>query len=166
MSGPSATRPGVFQSYPTVPLAERWNGSKGSVVRTPAVSGSGALDGVVSLASNNAWAVGKLGTSDGPLIEHYDGVTWRTFPNPDLPGFAELKAIAARSSSDIWAVGSYLDGTGITATLTEHFDGVAWSVVPSPNSDEYNQLTGVALDGVGSGAWASGNRNPRSATSR
>jgi hypothetical protein len=149
-----------FVSYPTIPLAEHWNGSKWVVVRTPAVTGSGALHGVVALASNNVWAVGELGSSNGPLIEHYDGVSWQMFPNPDLPGFAELNAVAARSSSDIWAVGSFFDGTGVTATLTEHFDGVAWSVVSSPNADEYNQLTGVALDPTGSGAWASGNRNP------
>jgi hypothetical protein len=147
-----------YQSYPTVPLAERWNGTRWAPVRTPPVSGSGELHGVTALAADNAWAVGELDATNGPLIEHFDGVAWRTYPSPDLPGFAELNAIAARSASDIWAVGSYADGTGVTATLAEHFDGTGWSLVTTPNADEYNQLTGVALDA--SGAWASGNRNP------
>jgi hypothetical protein len=149
-----------FQSYPTVPLAVHWNGTAWSVARTPAVSGSGDLHGVAALAPDDVWAVGELGSSNGPLIEHFDGTAWTLAASPDLPGFAELNAIAARSPNDIWAVGSYADGTGVTATLTEHFDGSTWSVVPSPNSDEYNQLTGVALSRTGSGAWASGNRNP------
>jgi hypothetical protein len=150
----------MFQSYPRVPLAVHWNGAGWLVARTPRVSGSGELHGVAAIAADNVWAVGELGSTNGPLIEHWDGAAWHVSPSPDLPAFAELNAIAARSASDIWAVGSYADGTGVTATLAEHFDGTAWALAVTPNAEEYNQLTGVALDAAGGGAWASGNRNP------
>src|SRR5207249_229081 len=71
-----------YQSYPTVPLAEHWNGTKWTVARTPPVSGSGELHGVVAIAVNNVWAVGELSSTNGPLVEHFDGASWQIFPTP------------------------------------------------------------------------------------
>jgi hypothetical protein len=110
-------------------LIEHWNGTAWSVVTSPSLgSGNGGqLNGVVALASNNAWAVGTESTSAGssPLIEHWDGTKWSIFSSPSETG-QSMSGVTAVDANDIWAAG----GTG----LIEKFNGTSWSVVAKPTT--------------------------------
>jgi hypothetical protein len=110
-------------------LIEHWNGTQWSIVTSPTIpSGDTAqLNGVVDLASNNAWAVGTEGTSAGvfTLIEHWDGTQWSivSSPTPNVSNQG-LLGIAAVDASHVFADG----GTG----LIEMFNGTKWSIVVQP----------------------------------
>ncbi len=73
------------------PVAAEWNGTTWSTVSIPAPSGGlgGTISGVLDLAPNNAWAVGRTTNSttniSRTLIEHWNGSAWSivTSPNPD-----------------------------------------------------------------------------------
>jgi hypothetical protein len=112
----------------------------GTTLTTAFTSAGAEVLAVHALASNNAWAVGRL--YDGPiyhsLLVHWDGVTWSVVPGPDM---GALAAVTARAANDVWAVGQ-----GIL-----HWDGVAWTTVSSPPGF-LNGVTALASDD----AWAVG----------
>jgi len=66
-------------------LAERWNGARWAVVRSPNRSQfDNVLSGVDTLSRTSAWAVG-YDNANGyhrALIEHWDGTAWRVVPTP------------------------------------------------------------------------------------
>ncbi len=143
---------GAFTSPSTgqyQPFTEHFNGTKWSVVSTPALpSGSfGQLMGVAAVAGNDVWAVGVTGNGSpfSPLIEHFDGTKWSIVSSPSSAN-GTLNAVKALSARDVWAVG--------TGNLIEHFDGTRWSVVPSPNAGSGN-LYGVSGTSS-SDVWAVG----------
>ena len=80
-----------------LPLFFHWTGSSWNQVSGP----GGAGGGLITLASNDAWAVAGN-------IAHWDGVSWSLVPNPTVPGAAwsSLKAVTAISGCEAWAVGS------------------------------------------------------------
>ncbi|PWU03301.1 MAG: hypothetical protein C5B51_19140 [Terriglobia bacterium] len=129
------------------PIIFHWNGSAWSDTANPLLSpaGNNALNGVVSLASNNVYAVGY---QSGPLeavqtlVEHWDGVSWSVVPSPNANSTGNvLNGVSAVNPSDIWAVGDQVAPNVPVLTLTEHWNGSAWSVAPSPNP-----VTGSDLD--------------------
>lgn len=117
----------------STPLVEHWDGASWRIVNTPALANGGQLNDVVSLAPDDAWAVGSYlatppssnNTYGAPLIEHWDGMRWTIVPGNATPGQdSSLTKIAAISSDDIWAVGT-VDAKG----LVEHWNGRGWQTV-------------------------------------
>ena len=94
------------------PVAEHWDGTSWKEVTVPDTpTGTGSLDGVSAVASNDVWAVGDS-TGLGPVIRHWDGAAW-TAVQPAAPpdgshvGADRLNDIAAVSKTLAWAVGSF-----------------------------------------------------------
>jgi anti-sigma factor RsiW len=117
----------VGSAYGNAPhmLAEHWNGTRWSIVATPAIGSTpyfdpdnpdggshGGFRGVVAISANDVWAVGfgyfARGSSN-TLIEHWNGTTWLIAPSPKGHYHQNwLNGVAAVSGGDIWAVGSDL----------------------------------------------------------
>jgi hypothetical protein len=136
-------------------LAEHWDGTAWSIVRTPDASGpsvgSNELNGISCSAISDCWAVGIAFTgSMGPnhtLAEHWDGRTWNIVasPNTSLSQTNVLSGVTCATSSDCWAVGLGGSSNEEVQTLAEHWDGTAWSIVPTPDTSVglENRLLGV-----------------------
>jgi hypothetical protein len=151
----------------TSPQIEHWDGTSWSVSSSPAISGrNAALNGVVSLGSGNAWAVGNDGHIG--LVEHWNGAGWsRTdVPDPNAGTIygSKLTAISARSASDIWAVGTFQNPAPAPDSLYAlHYDGSAWHIVTmaqtgsqtNSNSPSANSVVAIAPNDV----WMAGNQN-------
>ena len=124
-----------FTTGHTLPVADKWNGTKWSLVTVPAPSGATAaeLEAVACTGATNCWASGA--NSDSTLIEHWTGSKWAIVsspsPNPSKPNI--LSGIACPSASQCWAVGYTFPGD-YTGSLTEKWNGSKWSVVSTPNS--------------------------------
>lgn len=115
-----------------------------------------AIEGVASLSTSDAWAVGWVFA--GAQVLRWDGSRWTRMEVPPREA-DELMKVSASSPSNVWAVG-WEENHG--HSLTMHSNGGAWRVVPSPNLlsiSENNQLTAVvtlAPDDV----WAVGRAYP------
>jgi hypothetical protein len=132
------------------------NGSTWSIVTTPTLTGSGELNAVKVISSNNVWAVGGLGSGDsGSLIEHWDGTRWSVVAAPNSSTTSALLSVSGTSATDIWAVGQ-LGRHPSTEIL--HFDGQIWSVVASPSPAFDSVLSGVTALAPNN-AWAVGETN-------
>ncbi|MFD0687227.1 hypothetical protein [Actinomadura fibrosa] len=144
------------------PVAEHWDGSSWKAVPVPATpTGTGSLDGVSAVASNDVWAVGDS-TGQGPVIRHWNGTAWTAVPPaapPEgvHPGADRLNDVAAVSATDAWAVGLFSDWNAPgPATLIERWDGTRWSRVPAPSPGRLsNTLQSVAAVSA-SDVWAVG----------
>lgn len=72
-------------------MIEHWNGKQWKL-STPlplTPDNNDALASVVAAGSDNAWTVGRLGTSSQgfrPTIEHWNGHQWQVVPGPALSG--------------------------------------------------------------------------------
>ena len=131
----------------TLPTAERWNGSKWSVVTVPAPSGGTgvALQAVSCASATKCQATGSSaasGSSPVTLAEGWNGTKWSIEPTPSPnPGKPDtLTGVSCPSASLCWAVG-YTFPTNFTGTLTEKWNGSKWSVVTTPTS-KANQAVG------------------------
>jgi carboxypeptidase family protein len=108
-------------------LTLHWDGSVWRGVPSPnpaGINNPNQLFGVVALATNNVWAVGRLGGSPMPLTMQWNGTRWTVVRN-NCGNFGGLNGVAAVSASDIWAVG---DG------ISCHYNGTAWTSFPIPPS--------------------------------
>lgn len=119
----------------------------------------GGLSAIAAIASNDLWAVGRVGNE--PLLQRWDGTAWTRVqgPNPTGSVGTNINSIAAVASDDIWAVGSYFKEPSYANewTIILHYDGTTWSIVPSPNpGPERNTLVSVAAHGADD-VWAVGN---------
>jgi hypothetical protein len=130
----------------------------------PALRADVALEGVASLSTSEAWAVGWRDFG-GAVVLRWDGVRWSRMLVPKGPPNNQLLAVSASSARNLWAVGWNWDNGH---SLTMHSEGGAWRTVPSPNLlsfSEDNQLTDVvalARDDV----WAVGRASPEPPRSR
>jgi hypothetical protein len=128
----------------TLPAAEKWNGTKWSVLTVPAPSGTtdASLDAVSCVSGMDCWAVGS--SMDNTLAESWNGTKWSIVsspsPNPAKPNF--LTGVACPSAKDCWAVGETFP-TNFGGSLTERWNGSKWSVVTTPTSKN-GQLIGDA----------------------
>ena len=151
-------------------LAERWNGARWALARSPNPSRlDNVLFGVDTVSRTSAWAVGYDSVNVSPiayhraLIEHWNGSTWRVVPTPRAgPSDSDLWGVTALSATNAWAVGNV--NTGIFPTfrfrpLVEHWDGHAWSLVRVPSPPLAG--VGASLFGVAATSprniWAVGN---------
>jgi hypothetical protein len=145
-------------------LAEHWNGTAWSIVKTANTAEPTALNGVTAISANNAWAVGNsfnnvhdtsATVADHAVIEHWNGTTWSIVASPGTL----LAGVSAASPTDIWAVGTGIDSSGavpVNVTQTEHWNGAAWSTVPSPNGTAGDTIV-RGISALPSGeAWMAG----------
>lgn len=80
-----------------------YNGSSWTEYPSPnPYSGDSSLQGVTTIGTNNAWAVGTAGTSG--MMVHWDGSSWNTNSVNK-----HLSAITTDSSNTIWAAGTMTD---------------------------------------------------------
>ncbi len=132
----------------TLPTAEKWNGSKWSVLTVPAPSGTtnAALDGVSCASATSCQAVGS--SADNTLAEGWNGTKWSIEPSlspkPSKPEV--LSGVACVPASGCWAVGFDFP-TNFTGSLTEKWNGSKWSVVSTPTSKS-GELAGDACSGT------------------
>jgi hypothetical protein len=150
-------------------LAEHWDGSSWSRVKTPNAShpAGGSFSGVAALAADDVWAVGAYGQGapSRTLIEHWDGSTWSIVPSPNKGPYPNaLTAVSAVGPNDVWAVGSWFTKSFADRTLVLHWDGTSWKRVASSNVGKgENRLVSaatVAADDV----WAVGSHGPHTLT--
>jgi hypothetical protein len=126
---------------PRATLAERWDGTRWSILPTPNPPGGGGsfLDGVACPSITACIAVGNAtdssGTPTGTLAERWDGTDWSISSTPEPTGAsgAELNSVACTSSTDCIAVGAPLRNHGEEAgPLAEHWNGTDWQILPIP----------------------------------
>jgi hypothetical protein len=131
-------------------LAEKWNGTKWSVVASPDPPGalSTTFRGVDCISANNCLAVGDYTTPHTsnnahilPTAERWNGKNWSLITVPAPSKHANLDAISCGSATDCWA-----SGFSWNHTLVENWNGSAWSIVssPSPVPGPPNVLYGMA----------------------
>jgi len=138
----------------TRPVALRWNGSSLSPAG-PTLTTKSKFTAVSALASNNVYAVGRIGANS--LVERWNGPSRAQLtvpdPNPASPPTVDsLNAVSARAANDVWAVGSYSGGP-----FSLHFDGTSWRIVPFATVSGSVQTTITGVAGVAAGdAWAVG----------
>ena len=131
----------------TGPLAERWDGSRWTVMPSAAGSKAGSvLRAVRCTSSTNCWAVGHTST-DKSLIERWDGTTWTIVRSPNRSQHNALLAVKCLTASNCVAVGGQSSTRLSFGTrLIEHWNGTTWAIVASPGpastSDSY--LSGVS----------------------
>ena len=139
-------------------LAERWNGTKWSVVSSPDPGGSAGakLADVACPGPADCLAVGSY--TDGasgdtlPMAEQWNGTSWSLLSVPDVSGStsAQLDAVACTGTGNCFAA-----GTSMAHTLIEHWNGSAWSIVSSPSPNSSSLLLGAACPSA-SRCWAVG----------
>lgn len=104
----------------------------------------GALSGVDSRSSREAWAVGWTRESGAkvPLVLRWNGTRWRRSTVPS--GNGELTAVDVQGNGDVWAVG--VGGTPMTSPLVLHRDDTGWhdATPPPPPNTVWERLNGVA----------------------
>lgn len=110
-----------------------WDGSRWQqAVRTTAQDVV-ALEDVLMLSHEDAWAVGEPRTEDvpspTPVVEHWNGRRWTrvALPRTLWPHAVRLDALAARDPDDVWAGGEV---NGHPALL--HWDGSTWRRAAPP----------------------------------
>jgi hypothetical protein len=153
-----------YNSTTTNTLAERWNGTKWSVVPSPNPSGDDPdLVGVSCTSATNCLAVGFYSASNGSdatLAERWNGTKWALVASPNPKSSDSYLNGVSCAGATCMAVGVFY-GTGAGRTLVERWNGSAWAIVASPNpagsGDTY--LNGVkcgsATNCVAVGAYAS-----------
>ena len=119
---------------PTGTFAERWDGSRWTVQRTPTQHTPGGLLGVWCQSVTPCIAVG--GTNAGTLAERLTGTTWTVQSTPNPPG-TQGDFLSSVSCTSL----SACTGTGIACpfpvcnthqTLAERWNGTRWRIQPTP----------------------------------
>jgi hypothetical protein len=118
-----------------IALAERWNGEKWKLQRTPSPDSATPteLTGVSCASPTACTAVGWSGEGiDGPtatFAERWNGRTWsiQTTPNPHHQSSVEFDGVSCVSASMCVAAGSFWHNNGLV-TLSERWNGVAWTI--------------------------------------
>ena len=129
-----------------VTLAEAWNGTKWSVLKTPNPPGSrdSALTSVSCTSATFCIAMGATITpTDNPtLAEIWNGTTWSIQQTPSVPG-AQFNGVSCTSPSACTLVGGYHRSTGPYA-LAERWNGTSWAVQSTAPGTRTSTLTGVS----------------------
>jgi hypothetical protein len=120
-------------------IVEDWNGSRWSLVTTPAVNGGPGLDGVACVSESFCIAVGQR-QHRAVLVERWNGSTWSVVKTPAFRGAGELEAVSCVSNSDCTAVGRQYDGP----VLVERWNGSSWSIMKTPYIDGDSSLAAVS----------------------
>jgi hypothetical protein len=121
-------------------FAERWDGTKLSIVPTPDAAAGGLWYGVSCTQSTSCVAVGARNptpTSRFPTAETWDGTRWTVIAVTNPPGGQRgfLSGLSCASATACFATGTWAksnDQLAATFTLVERWDGKRWSYVASP----------------------------------
>lgn len=141
------------------PVIAHWDGT--SWTKSPGLKVQGALNGVLTVSSTDAWAVGSRRVAKTftyrPLIAHWNGSTWRpvTLPNLGRHSYGEFADVAGSSAKDVWAVGYRGGGKVNAAPLIEHWNGTRWRVTSIPRPHAIGYVTAVSALSP-TDAWAVG----------
>jgi hypothetical protein len=134
------------QDGPVLPLTERWNGSRWTILPTPNPAGAVQtfLGGVSCTSPSACTATGEQHSASGvvhTVAERWDGASWtiQATPNPAQVQFASLGGVACTGPSACVAVGGSDRGS-----LVERWDGTAWHIQPAPTPSGGGLLNGVA----------------------
>jgi len=116
-------------------LADRWNGTKWTVQKTPTFGTGAALPSVSCSAPKECTAVGYT-VSNGagtPLILRWNGKTWNTETVATPSEYKEgwLHGVSCSSATSCTAVGTYFTPTEVRV-LAERWNGTTWSVQATP----------------------------------
>ena len=135
---------GVYQnaSSTSFTLAESWNGTSWSLVKSPnpkGVTGSELLK-VACGGPTSCVAVGYSFDSRGnssTLTESWNGTSWSLVSSPDSPTGSEdvLMGVSCVDASNCTAVGDYTNLSAEFVTLVETWDGSTWSLVSGADAD-------------------------------
>ena len=145
----------------STPLAERWNGTRWSIQRTPNPAGArgnqSVLDGVSCWSGSACTAVGYAGSALKPVMfaERWDGTGWsiQHIPKPTGAYGSVLSDVSCWSGSACTAVGYFFNFDGSKSwTLAERWNGTGWSIQHSPNLPSLPGSS-IGLDGVS--CWSS-----------
>lgn len=120
-------------------LIEHWNGSRWSVVPSPA--GVTTLIGIDCSATADCWAI-----TGGLSAVHWNGHSWalHTIKMPAGASSARLSgAVSCPSSSLCWAVGNMSVGGGIIPWV-ERWNGKSWSLEQVPSRNKVSVLNSVS----------------------
>jgi hypothetical protein len=131
------------RSLAGVTLAERWNGQRWSIERTPRVAGAraGLLFAVSCVSSRACVAVGSVTDRAGvtvPLAQRWNGTGWSIQKTPSLmgenhPNLSYLGGVSCASPRYCIAVGYSGNRNGSSGTtLAELWNGAWWSVERTP----------------------------------
>ena len=155
--GPHTTASCVIAPCPVI---LHYTGGAWNTITPP--PGSYSLKSVFMVSSDEGWAVGEQGPSNGGIILHYSvsgGVgTWATFPGPPTNGYGiplkSLNSVFMVNSAEGWAVGD--NATILHYTVTSgvgNWNGVLVSGTPGLSS--FANLTSVFMSSPTDG-WAVG----------
>ena len=135
-------------------LAERWNGVRWSILRTPrppAASG-GFLASVSCVSTTSCAAVGAAQVGAGANVhfvtaaERWNGASWtiQRTPNREGANFNELQSVSCATANRCTAVGDVVGESVGEAALAERWNGTRWSIQPTPAAGAVSDLTGVS----------------------
>jgi hypothetical protein len=133
---------GAYGARASVALAERWDGSRWSLLRAPMPLGAknGGLEAVSCSSPSVCTAVGSVAMKGGntaTLAERWNGSRWSIQRTPNqvgVPG-SQLNGVSCASRRSCTAVG--MDGdpnSGTPFMLVERWDGSRWSIQPTPSA--------------------------------
>ena len=138
-------------------LAERWNGTRWTIQRTPKPPGatSASLSGVSCTSRIACTAVGNLTKRFNPMVqstgaalaERWNGTRWTIQSTPSAAGAIDpsLSAVACTSRTACIAVGSYINSAYTVVTLAQRWNGARWTIRGTPDPAG---ATSTALSGV------------------
>jgi hypothetical protein len=136
---PSSFSPDGFHTVLVpMPLAERWDGMRWSLLPFPSLpsgAGAGGLSAVSCTSSRVCMAAGSS-IDFTPLFlfaERWNGTSWfaESMPEPVGAAYPNIRGLSCTSNRFCTAVGSYL-GAGPDQPFAERWDGSAWSLEPMP----------------------------------
>lgn len=122
----------------TLPLAERWNGSRWAIQAIPGPVGA-ALNGLTAVSCTTADACTAVGSADHSgviltLAEFWNGTSWgiQSTPNPAGTTDSGFSAVSCTSPKACIAAGNN-ESSGTGLTLAERWNGTSWTIQPTPN---------------------------------
>jgi hypothetical protein len=122
-------------------LAERWDGTRWTIVPTPS-RGNSMLFGVSCTSASACIAVGGS-LLEGVLSERWDGTRWSLLKTPNPVHLGRLLSVSCTSASACVAVGG---ANNDRKTLAEVWDGTSWKIQPTPSTAhaDVDVLAGVS----------------------
>ena len=139
---------------PSQLLAERWNGVRWSIQRTPrpAVASGGLLESVSCASETSCSTVGAAEVGAGAdehwvtLAERWNGASWAIRLTPNRAGASsnELQSVSCATADTCTAVGDVVGKSVGQAALAEGWNGTSWSIQPTPAAGVVSDLTGVS----------------------
>jgi hypothetical protein len=134
-------------------LAERWNGTRWTIQRTPTPAAAAAVQlvGVSCASARICTAVGYFAITTGidvMLAERWTGTGWtiqRTL-YPAGARYVQLAGVSCATPRSCTAVGLFNNVPGIDVTLAERSNDRDWTIQPTPDprGAMSNTLTSVS----------------------